>query len=388
MWEATCATILGILAKHNAGVQSWAAASPKTGIWRPEPVAFGMLASCAGPSATNRNSRWLTRVFVALAVCGVALSTMGSVAHARRSVQPQVSVLSLEFSKAVTEGVREAVARRLERGLAATGLAIMPRGELLRSLGDAPPRCEESGCWRKIWVRVGCRFVAGISVVGEDRSYEIKLWLADTRKGAIVARVAERCDICGLQAVADKVDLAASALRAKLAATVRAPARVAVESDPPRAVIVVDGKPHGHAPRELTLPPGEHQLVVSATGYLPATRTLRAVVGVHERIRVRLIPKPPKSSPLRTAGWVGIGAGAAAVAAGVALFAIDGRGVDCTGERAVPGGQCPKTLSTGAGAWTLTSAGAAAVIAGGYLLYRAYRRHRTERPRRTARADR
>jgi hypothetical protein len=274
------------------------------------------------------------------------------------------AVAALTFAGEVSEGLREALVKRLGAGLRASGLPVA--GQLSCDHGQA--------CLHGAWVKLGTRYVAGGRVSGADREFEIALWLADAPTGKVLARVVQRCEICGLQAVADKMELAASALRAKLAAARQAPGRLLVESDPPGAAIVIDGRTVGPAPRELLLQPGRHRVRLRREGYLPVERSISAVSGQQDRLRLHLIAAPrPSRRPLKVAGWVGGGAGLAALVAGIALLAVDGNQADCGGEQQVRGGQCPSVIDSAAGGWTLVSLGGVALVSGAYLLYRAYR---------------
>ncbi len=54
---------------------------------------------------------------------------------------------------------------------------------------------------------------------------------------------------------------------------------LAVFADPAGAAITIDGAPRGSSPLTLTLPSGAHQVVLSAPGYAPLTRTVTLAAG-------------------------------------------------------------------------------------------------------------
>jgi hypothetical protein len=294
------------------------------------------------------------------------------VAWARSSV----ALTGVSFKGEVPAPVREAAARSLARGLTAAGLKVVQGTPVEQAMGARGGACTSAPCARSLAGKLGCRYVAGGSVKGEDRSYAIDLWMADGYTGRVAARVEQRCEICGLTAVAEKMDLAASALAAKLEAAARAPARLSIRTDPPGAIVSVDGDEVGPAPRDLDLAPGSHEIAARASGYLVTTRVVQGVAGVKDRVELRLVPVPPSAAP-RIAGWVGIAAGAASLAAGIALFAINGGSGGCPGEDR--GAQCPERYETTAGAATLTALGAAAVGGGIYLLWRSAGRSQERR---------
>jgi hypothetical protein len=295
------------------------------------------------------------------------LCSGGSVA-ARGGDDARVAVVDLRFEGDASEGVRRELASRLAAGLVATGLRVVPEEDVRRALGTHHGRCLDAGCRRLAARRLGCRFIAGGGVREEDRSYAIELYLADGRSGVELARVRQRCDICGLKAVAERMDLAASALRAKLEALRRAPARVTVRAVPAAATVRVDGRAVGQAPQQLDLPAGRHRITVEAPGHLAATRTISAVAGVEERLTIELIPAAPPPSPRRTLGWLAVGAAVASVGVAAALFAVDGQPSGCADEQDVPGGQCPELLDTRAGAWSTAAVGIGFGLVGAYLL--------------------
>lgn len=299
-------------------------------------------------------------------VCTLALLTSAPGLAADRA---RVAVLPLQHHGPVNEGVRTSLSRQLGQGLSATGLDVIDTEKTRQALGDSAGGCIDPRCRRMVAGKLGCRFVAGGAVhADEDRSFVIELWLADGYSGEVLARVRQHCEICGLKAVAERMDLAASALGAKARATTRVPARLVVSTDPRKASVEVDGDPVGTSPQELELPAGAHRIVVRAEGYLAATRTVQAVAGVEERVRVKLIPAGPKRTWHGVAGWTVLGGALVSLAVATTLFAVDGGDVGCEGEREIPGGQCPQIRDTRAGAWTAAGIGLGASVLGVYLL--------------------
>jgi hypothetical protein len=299
------------------------------------------------------------------------LLAAGPVAGAAPVSAPTVALLGLRFEGEVPAAVQREMAQRLAAGLTAARVKLAEPAAVLKALGGRR-LCKQPECWKAVAAAVGCRYAVAGTVRGEDKSYDIDLFLGDAFTGAVVVAGSDphrpvRCAICGLVEAGRKVELLASALVAKLEAAARALARVAVVSEPPGAVVVVDGDEVGAAPREIELGAGEHELVVRSPGYLAATRRVTAVAGVHERIEVRLVPLARASSPARVVGWVGIAAGVAAIGAGIALFAIDGQAIECAPSAP---DSCQRRETTAAAA-ALVGGGAAAAGVGGILLYRA-----------------
>jgi hypothetical protein len=301
---------------------------------------------------------------------GFALALVVANAPAVARAETRVAVVGLAFKGQVSTAIQAAMAKRLDDGLVAAGLRVIPEAELRRVLGGRQGRCVEVACWKELFAKLGCRYIVGGSVTRDENNYDIALWMGDAATGTLGPSVSGRCDICGLVPASERMELTASELAAKLAAMDRAPARVTVLSDPPGATVLVDGKEVGPAPRELELAAGEHKLIVHATGYLAATRNLTVVSSMQERVEIRLLPEAGGSSGARAAGWTVGAAGVAALVAGIALFAINGQAADCPAD--VGAKACHRDTRIGGG--VLVGVGVAALGVGGYLLYRGYRK--------------
>ncbi|MCC6750841.1 MAG: PEGA domain-containing protein [Deltaproteobacteria bacterium] len=284
-----------------------------------------------------------------------------------------VAVLGLRFEGDLTDALHGMLDARFAAGLRASGATVSTGTVVRRALAGRGEGCGDPTCIRELAAKLACRFVAGGRVRGEDRSYDLELWLADGRTGEVVARVRQSCEICGQQALADKMDLAASALRAKAKASSQAPGRVLVKSEPPGALIRVDGQPVGRTPQELELSAGAHKIEAEASGYAPARRSVTVVAGVQERLEVALVPASSGNRALRAWGWGTLAAGVAAVGVGSILAAFNGMGKDCQTSTTVPGEQCPRQVSTAVPGWILVGTGAALSVTGIVLVVRARR---------------
>ncbi len=281
-----------------------------------------------------------------------------------------VAVFELNFQGEVPAPLRDLLNARLVAGLTASGMKVIHGAPVRRFNVARGSVCDDAACRRAAAGTLGCRYVLGGAVQGEDRFFKLELWIADGYTGAVLARTRQSCEICGQQAVGDKMDLSASALRAKLESFGKEVGRVSIITDPPGAEISVDGDVAGQAPLELELAPGTRRLRLRVEGYLPLTRTIEVVRGVHERVEAQLIPA---GSPWRgRAGWILGGAGLAGLGTGIALFALDGGSAGCTSDLA--GAECPSQRDTTAAAWTLTALGASSLILGSYLVLTAGRK--------------
>jgi hypothetical protein len=285
----------------------------------------------------------------------------------------RVAVTGLAFSGDVKPWMQQSLRKRLIDGLAASGLEALADDKVQQALATLPGPCASVQCRWQLARRLGCRYLVGGVIVGEDRTYAIELWMADGKSGRVIGRVRKTCELCGHKTVADRLDLAASELRAQVQTASQARARLRVTTDPPAAQLFVNEDAIGQSPRVISLRPGEHRITARADGYMESVRQVKLSPGADESLRLKLVPTPTVTWHKPT-GYAAAGVGLAAVAAGVTLLALDGSGVGCTGQQEVPGGQCPERLETRAGGASLLVAGVAASVVGGYLLYRAYHR--------------
>ncbi|MDQ1347455.1 MAG: hypothetical protein QG573_826 [Acidobacteriota bacterium] len=304
---------------------------------------------------------WLSSLLVLLAVH----PARGAAPTSAPAPDPVVVLLGLAFEGEVPAPVRQAMASRLGAGLTAARVKLVDQAAMLKAIAGRGT-CHEPACWKSVAAALGCRYVVGGTVRGEDGSYEIRLFMGDAFGGAVVARVQQRCEICGLQAAADKIDLTASALVARLEAAARAPARVAVQTEPPGAMISVDGDEVGPSPREVELTPGPHQITAKAAGYAVATRSVTAVAGVQEKIELRLLHLGAGSSPARVLGWVSLAVSVAAIGAGLAVLSLHGSQTDCPSD--VGAKVCLRETRPEGG--VLVGLGAVAAGVGTFLVYR------------------
>ena|GEM_PF-6754276 len=279
--------------------------------------------------------------------------------------KPAVAIANIDFEGEVSPGAQRVVQKSLGLGFSAAGMDVVEGRRVAQLLGAQSSPCTDSACWRMLAAKLTCGYLAGATVTGGDRSYEINLWIADGIVGKKIGEIDVDCEICGLKALAEKVELAASSLRAKLADQKNKAGQIMVESTPPAAAIYVDGDKIGETPKLLSLPAGKHEIQIRLGGYGAASRNVHIVAGAKERIDLKLLPLGGNEGTMRTAGWITLGAGLASVVAGIALFKVDGGGGACSPT----GIQCPTVRETTAAAWTMTGIGIGAAVAGATMIY-------------------
>jgi hypothetical protein len=178
-----------------------------------------------------------------------------------------------------------------------------------------------------------------------------------------IARVEKSCAPC----TADEANELMSLAAANLSKGDGSKVPVRVTSEPPGAVIEVDGVAGGVAPVELQVLPGDHVFRAKLAGRADAVVTVTVAAqpgGDAQVVAMSLVPGGEASGArdidaapgrFHTWKWVAAGGGALALVSGIWLLAVDGNGLDCP-----PGpGACPQTRETTAGGLVLTLGGAA-----------------------------
>jgi len=287
------------------------------------------------------------------------------------SDRQRVAVVKLTFSGGVPEAARDLFGDRLVEGLAAAQFEVLSGSVVRQRLTAASvdvAACYGSGCLARAAAALGVAFLVVGSVEEHDKTYEITLELINGRSGAAIGINRERCEICGVAEAGEKVGLAASALRARLEALARTPARFVIRSRPAGAHVRIDGEDAGRTPLDHELVGGVHKLELTAQGYDPLDRTVTAVSGVDETLDLDLVPLPTKF-PYRLAGWTALVAGVAALTIGIWGVVADGSEVTCAVADQGDFGHCPKLHDTARMGAALIGLGAVSATLGGTWVY-------------------
>ena len=281
-----------------------------------------------------------------------------------------VAVLPPDFSARLSEGARATLLARLIEGLKAARFDVLAGDDLTARLGGAATAaaCRTPDCYPPLAQRLRVAYLVRANVTQVERSYDISLVLVRGRSGEVAAKLNERCDICGIEEVGEKMGLAASALRAKLEALMVGPARLTVRTNPPGAYVYIDGNEIGQGPLEREVPGGSHTIRVRHRGYLVGERTVTLVPEIAEAVELTLL-RAPSTFPYGTVGWSALGAGLLTIGGGVLAVLLDGREIGCGAEEKDAVGHCPYVRNTRALGAVLTGVGAAAVTAGALLLW-------------------
>lgn len=309
--------------------------------------------------------------------------------------EERAAIAAVPVDPAVPAALAARVGAILPRQLSRAGFFLMDQALVDLQLAERPELV--MGCQRE---RDVC-LVAQARVLGVGRlvlprlaaqpgGLGIALMLFDVTPAAppeparvdLLAEAVESCAPCQGKALDDAVARAAAALHRTAAEGMGG--QVVVRAIPADAELRVDGKRVGVGSAELRLAPGEHLIeAIGADG-----RSERRVrVEPREKLKVELLVQGPEPPPqalqqqqqrrrsLTAAKWTLAVMGVAALAAGSALWALDGRpSCELMGNFL----ECPQVLDTGRMGIAIFSVGAASLVTSGILFGVDYRRGREE----------
>lgn len=312
-------------------------------------------------------TRMNIRLAWSLAVAALLIASAD--VQAQESGTQRVGVVRLAFEGSVPEAGQDLFAKKLVDGLAAARFTVLAGDALerrLRTVGADP--CVHESCYADMARALGVGYLV-VGRVGErDKTYDIRLELLNGRTTKSLASVHEECETCGIEEAAEKMNLAASALRARLEAVTRFPARFLIRSSPAAARASIDGKPVGRTPLDVEVGGGEHHLTLEMPGYDPLNRTFIAVSSVDETLDLEML-KEPSSFPYKAIGWTGIASGVLAILGGAVALSVNGNEISCEDSMRDLKNHCPRVYKTDVLGGVLLGVGSAAAAIGGISLY-------------------
>jgi PEGA domain len=305
-------------------------------------------------------------VFPASALAGQLSSSRTTGSSARE----RLAVVRFDVRGNVPPALGRELGDRLVEGLAAVSFEVLKPG------ADAPSpvadregeACRDEGCYRRVAKALNVHYLVSAQIEERQKTFEITLELLSARTGSVVGTNRERCEICGVVEVGEKMFLAASTLRARLEALARAPARFVIRTVPSGAAVTIDGKPMGVTPLDVTLAAGERRLLIEREGYSPLERNLSVTRGVDEALDLDLVQLPTKF-PFKAAGWTAVATGAALAAGGIYLLALHGSEVSCSPSEKDDFNHCPEVYKTNLIGAGLLGTSAVVATLGGVWLY-------------------
>ena len=305
-------------------------------------------------------------------------------------------VSEIFFAGALLAGSPEVLVRATENGaspetvsaLVERALAGLTSAGVVATVGDPwDDGCRDDACTREAMTETSAAAVVVLSVEQRDNVYRFELDARSGTTGRRLGRAQDVCEICGLDEVAELVEMRAASLATKLDVPHEGTIRVA--SEPSGSAVYVGEERLGVTPVDIVLPEGTHAVLVEKPGFIPDTKTVDVLAGVEGDLRFRLMPEPMDADVRDAvarrwfvAGGVAVGVGVLGVAAGIPLVLFDAKPyrANC---RADIQGNCAQLYDTmGAGA-SLTTAGVIGLGAGAAMLLIG-RKHRRVHPEATA----
>jgi hypothetical protein len=307
-------------------------------------------------------------VFLVVLLLG---STRAAGADTEALGSQRVAIARLHFEGRIPEGLQDLFSQRLVQGLSAAHFEVLRGQDVAQKLSgpnQALASCQNASCYPTMAGVLAASYLITAQVVESNKTYTMVLEIINGRTGGVLASNRERCETCGVEEAGEKMGLAASALRERLEAESRAPARLVIRSRPAGATVVMDGKNAGVTPLDTNLVGGPHHLQLVLADHEAVGRSFTLVSGVDEAMDLDLTAIPSKF-PYRTAGWSVLGGGAALVLAGVVAMAMDQHKLTCATDKKDPEGNCPDVLVTKWWAGAMIGVGMAAATVGGTFLY-------------------
>jgi hypothetical protein len=308
-----------------------------------------------------------------LLLCLGAVLSAAPAASAQTSAagSQRVAIVRLEFEGRIPEGLQDLFSQRLVQGLSAARFEVL-RGSDVQQKLDRPNQalatCQSATCYPAMAIALGASYLITARVAESNKTYTLVMEIINGRTGGVLASNRDRCETCGAEEAGEKMGLAASALRDRLEAVSRAPARFTIRSRPAGATVVMDGKQAGVTPFDTELPGGPHNLQLVLPNYDALSRAFTVVSGVDEAMDLQLVAIPSKF-PYRAAGWGSVAGGAALLLTGILVMTLDNHEIACSADQQDVNGRCPWVRSTKWWAATMIGVGAAAATVGGVFLY-------------------
>ncbi len=231
----------------------------------------------------------------------------------------KVAVLPLVIEGSIDDDAKAGLLNRLRAGLERGEFAIVPQADV-DLLADNP--CDRQTCYGKLRAELEVSHLVRVTVVVENRDYELSLELIDAENGDVVASSEERCDICGLEEVGELLSSQGALLRAKIDAMGAGPAVLILDSKPTGATVMIDGEVVGVTPIERSVIAGEHVLRVFSDGFVAEEREITFVPGVTETLKLDL-NRAVGSKKMRVLGAAAVGGGVLSLGGAVGLLVAD-----------------------------------------------------------------
>jgi hypothetical protein len=256
----------------------------------------------------------MTRTAACTALAALTLLTLSTLSSSARAERPRIAVMELSAPK-VAPDLRQRATRAVQEGLLASGADVV-EGMPAAATGPGGAPCDGSGCITAVAKASVANYVVRGTLEIEGRTYGLRLEILDGKSGELVESREDRCEICTEGEALEMAGVSASALKVQ----------------------------------------------AFKKGGAPAADVAPAIAAPAPAALVEM-PAAPPATDHRRLGWIGIGAGVVAVAAGVWLLSMDGH-VDCS----VKMDTCMNRYHTGPGGIASLGVGVIAAATGVLVL--------------------
>jgi len=241
----------------------------------------------------------------------------------------RVAVIAIDLGPGAPAYLQASARSQIDAGLAAAGYEIVPAAEVAARVTGELASCRDGACVQRVGAALGAPSLVFVAIEGKDEDTTVQLRLHDGRTGEREAEVREVCDLCGQAELSQRLGIAASALRARALEARARRAKQAAPAPAPSAPAaagarrsLVPGVLAGAA-GAIAVAGGLYLLVIDGRG--TCHRGDRPVYPAPGAV----IRYPDPTNPdvfvcrdryeTRTPGIATVGVGVAALAAGVAL---------------------------------------------------------------------
>ena len=139
------------------------------------------------------------------------------------------AIVAIDLGRDVPSYLRDAAAESIEQGLTAAGYDLLPSGQV--TIPRQFASCREGPCLHELGGALHLDALVLAQIRKSEENTIIDIQLVDVPTIAVVAKVHDECDVCGVSEIQERVALAASALRSQLETRARASATERCENE-------------------------------------------------------------------------------------------------------------------------------------------------------------
>jgi len=255
-----------------------------------------------------------------IATLALVVGLTAPVAAMSRAQKPSVAVINIAAHKGVSPQLADPFADFVATAIRNLGkYDVLAKSELPKSRVYAEIAgkltCEDLACLADIGRRLDVDLVVAGKLSRTNKGFLLDLQLIDTHMWRIAAGISETV-LGGDQVEGVVQQLFKLAFGVLKPSGSTAPALgtggivdVVFESNAPGAEMILDGKPMGPTPVNKRLPPGEHQVVVSADGFIKVAKAVDILRGYARQTIHLELERDPVRDRITENMWFAVAAG-------------------------------------------------------------------------------